>query len=84
MRVREEEFECTVWSKDKYAEGDETTLDILKRMSEGNSIVEIAEDLSREHDISIRQIYADLLPMFQEFSKVGWFLDELRIVEEHQ
>ena len=83
LRVRQEEFGCTVWSRDKYAEGDETTLEILKRMSEGNSIEKIAQDLAKEHNTDIQQIYADLLPMFQEFSKVGWFLTELKTVEEH-
>ena len=83
LRIREEEFGCTIWSRDKYAEGDETTLDILKRMSEGSSIEKIAKDLSEEHDISVEQIYADILPMFQELSKVGWFLDVLKTMEEH-
>lgn len=83
LRIRQEEFGCTVWSKDKFAEGDETTLDILKRMSEGNSIEKIAQDLAQEHDVPIEQIYADLHSMFQEFSKVGWFLDELKIMGEH-
>jgi len=83
LRVRQEDFGCTVWSRDKYAEGDETTLDILKRMSEGNSVEKIAEDLSKEHNIPVEQIYADIYSMFQELSKAGWFLDELKIVEEH-
>ncbi len=83
LRVREEEFGCTIWSRDKYAEGDETSLDILRRMSEGNSIEKIAEDLAREHDAPVEQIYADLFGMFEELSKAGWFSEELRILEGH-
>jgi hypothetical protein len=82
LRVREEEFGCTVWSKDKYAEGNKSTFDVLKRLSENPSIEEVAEDLSQEHGIDLRQVYEDLLSMFQELSKAGWFLEELSKVEE--
>lgn len=82
LRVREEEFGCTIWSKDKYAEGNKSTFDVLKRLSENPSIEGVAEDLSQEHGVDIRQVYEDLLPVFQEFSKAGWFLEELSKVEE--
>lgn len=82
LRVREEEFGCTIWSKDKYAEGDKTTLDILRRLSEGDSVDKIAEDLAREHDVPIQQIFSDLLSMFQELSKAGWFSEEVHTLEE--
>ncbi len=82
LRVREEEFGCTIWSKDIYAEGDEIALDVLKRLSGGKSIKEVVEDLAREHNVPLHQICEDVLPMFQEFSKVGWFLEESKTVEE--
>lgn len=83
LRVREEEFGCTIWSRDKYAEGDKTALDILKRVSEGNSIEKIAEDLARDNDAPVEQVYSDLFHMFEELSKAGWFAEELRILEGH-
>lgn len=82
LRVREEDFGCTIWSRDKYAEGDETTFDVLRRLSEGNSIHGIAETLSKEYDVPVTQIYTDLVSMFQELSKAGWFQEELRALEE--
>lgn len=82
LRVREEEFGCTIWSKDIYAEGDGITLDILRRLSGGKPIGEVVEDLAREHDVPLHQVCEDVLPMFQEFSRVGWFLEELRVLEE--
>ena len=47
LRVRQEEFGCTVWSRDKYAEGDETTLESISLPSL------ITEAAVSSHELSI-------------------------------
>ncbi|MBU7045499.1 MAG: hypothetical protein HXS54_03605 [Theionarchaea archaeon] len=84
LRVREEDFGCTIWSRDKYAEGDASTLDVLRRLSEGNSIEKIASDIAGANNIPLEEVYNGLLPMFQELSRAGWFLEELKSLEEKQ
>ena len=83
LRVREEDFGCTIWSRDKYAEGDESTLDVLKRLSEGSSIEKIAKDIAEANNIPVKEVFDGLFPMFQELSKAGWFIEELTVLEGH-
>ncbi|MBT9140839.1 MAG: hypothetical protein DDT30_01423 [Dehalococcoidia bacterium] len=76
LRVREEDFGCAIFSNNRYAEGDKMTFEVLKTLSESEAeLSKTIQTLSCKYKVAEKQIVIDLIEMFEEFNREGWFIE---------